>query len=57
MHIEMQRQVAADRIEELRADARRARRQGERRAQRASEAGRALSRRKWRGLIHALVAR
>jgi hypothetical protein len=57
MHIDMQRQLAADRIQELRADARRARHQRERRAQRASEAGRAFSRREWRGLIHALVAR
>jgi hypothetical protein len=57
MHIDTHRRLAADRIEELRADARRARHQRERRAQRVSEAGRAFSRREWRGLVHALVAR
>jgi hypothetical protein len=57
MYIEMHRQLAADRVEELRADASRARHQRERRAQRAAEAGQAFSRREWRGLIQALVAR
>ena len=57
MHSDMQRQLAADRIQELRADARRARRQRERRAQRASEASQAMARREWRVLVQALMAR
>jgi hypothetical protein len=57
MHVDMHQQLVADRIEELRADARRARHQRTRRAQRAAEAGQALARRKWRVLIHALVER
>jgi hypothetical protein len=57
MHIDMRRQLVADRIEELRADAQRARHQRVRRSQRAAEAGQALAHREWRVLIHALVAR
>jgi hypothetical protein len=57
MHIDMQQQLVADRIEELRADAQRVRHQRARRAQRSAEASQALSRREWRVLIHALVAR
>jgi hypothetical protein len=57
MHVYMKQQLVADRIEDLRADARRARHQRTRRAQRAAEASQALSRREWRVLIHALVAR
>jgi hypothetical protein len=57
MHVELQRQLAADRVAELRADARRVRHQRVRRTRRASEAGQALARREWRVLVHALLAR
>jgi hypothetical protein len=57
MHVYMNRQLAADRISELRADAHRARHQRARRDRRASEAGQALARREWRVLVHALLAR
>jgi hypothetical protein len=57
MHFEMKRQLAADRIAELRADAQRARNQRVRRAERASEASQALAKREWRILVHALLAR
>jgi hypothetical protein len=57
MHIEMLRQLAFDRTEELRADARRARYQRELRALRASESDQDRSWREWRGLLHALTAR
>ena len=57
MHVYMNRQLAADRISELRADAHRARLQRVRRDRRASEAGQALARREWRVLVHALLAR
>jgi hypothetical protein len=57
MHVYMNRQLAADRISELRADAHRARLQRVRRDRRASEAGQALARRKWRVLVQALLAR
>ena len=57
MHIDMKWQLAADHIAELRADAQRARNQRARRARRASEASQALSRREWRILVHALLAR
>ena len=57
MHVYMQQQLVADRVAELRADAQRARHEHLRRAQRASEAGEDLARRKWRVLVHALLAR
>ena len=41
----------------VRADAQRVRHQRVRRAQRATEARRARARRKWRVLVHALLAR
>ena len=57
MHVSMKQQLVADRVAELRADAQRARHQRARRAQRASEASQAPARRKWRVLVHALLAR
>jgi hypothetical protein len=57
MHEDRYRQLVADRVGELRADAHRVRHQRERRAQRASEAGQALARREWRVLVDALLAR
>jgi hypothetical protein len=57
MHVYMKQQLAVDRVAELRADARRAQHQRVRRARRASEASRALARREWRILVHALLAR
>jgi hypothetical protein len=57
MHVDMKRQLAADRVAELRAEAHRARHQRVRRARRATEAGRAIARREWRVLVHALLAR
>ena len=57
MHDYMLQQLAADRVAELRADAQRARHQRVRRARRASEASQALTRREWRILVHALLAR
>jgi hypothetical protein len=57
MHLYTMQQLAADRVAELRADAQRARHQRVRRARRASEAGQAMTRRDWRVLVHALLAR
>ena len=57
MHVFMNQQLVSDRKAELRADAHRARNQRARRTQRASEAGQALARREWRGLVQALVTR
>jgi hypothetical protein len=57
MHIEMLRQLAFDRTEELRTDARRARHLRELRALRAAESDQDRSWREWRGLLHALTAR
>ena len=57
MHVYMKQQLAVDRVAELRADARRAQHQRVRRARRASEASKALARREWRILVHALLAR
>ena len=57
MHVYMKQQLAADRVEGLRADAHRARRQRVRRAERVSEASQAVARREWRVLLHALLAR
>jgi hypothetical protein len=57
MHVYMKQQLAVDRVAELRADAQRARHQRVRRARRASEASQALTRREWRILVHALLAR
>jgi hypothetical protein len=57
MHVEMQRQLVDDHLAELRADAHRARHQRARRAERTTEAGQALSRREWRVLVQALLAR
>jgi len=57
MHVYMTQQLLADRAAELRADAQRVRHQRVRRAQRTTEARRARARRKWRVLVHALLAR
>ena len=57
MHVDMKYQLAQDRVAELRADAHRARNQRGRRAQRAAQASQALSRREWRVLVQALMAR
>jgi hypothetical protein len=57
MHVYTMQQLAADHVAELRADAQRARNQRARRALRASEASQAPVRRKWRVLVHALLAR
>ena len=57
MHTQTRQQLIDDHLAELRADARRARHQRVRRAQRSSEAGQALARREWRVLVHALLAR
>jgi hypothetical protein len=57
MHIDLKYQLAQDRVAELRADAHRARNQRGRRAQRAAQASQALSRREWRVLVQALMAR
>jgi uncharacterized protein involved in type VI secretion and phage assembly len=57
MHVDMKRQLAADRVARLRAEAHRARHERAWRARRATEAGQALARREWRVLVHALLAR
>ena len=57
MHVQITQQLVADHLAELRADAQRARHQRVRRAERSSEASRALARREWRVLVHALMAR
>ena len=57
MHTQMNQQLVADHLAELRVDAQRARHQQARRAERSSEAGQALARREWRVLVHALLAR
>ena len=57
MHVHMLEQLAADRVAELRADARRVRYQRVRRDQRASEASKARIEREWRILVHALRER
>ena len=57
MHTQMKKQLVADHLAELRADAQRARNQRVLRAQRSSEAGQALARREWRVLVDALLAR
>ena len=57
MHVYMKQQLAVDRVAELRADAQRARHRRVRRTRRASEASQALTRREWRILVHALLAR
>jgi hypothetical protein len=57
MHVQMQQQLVADHLAEMRADAQRARYQRVRRAERSSEASQALARREWRVLVHALMAR
>jgi hypothetical protein len=57
MHVYIEQQLAADRVEELRADAHRARHQRVRRAERVSEASQAGERREWRVLLYALLAR
>jgi len=57
MHVYMKRQLVEDHVAELRADAQRARHQRDRRAERSSEASKALARREWRVLVHALLAR
>ena len=57
MHVQMQQQLVADHLAELRAEAQRARHRRTRRAQRSSEASSALARRQWRVLVHALLAR
>jgi hypothetical protein len=57
MHVYMQQQLVEDRVAELWADAQRARHQRVCRAQRTSEADQSLTRRQWRVLIQALMAR
>jgi hypothetical protein len=57
MHVQMKQQLIADHLAELRADVQRARHRRVRRAQRSSEASRALARREWRVLVNALLAR
>jgi len=57
MHTQMKQQLVADHLAELRAEAQRARHLRARRAQRSSEASSALTRREWRVLVHALLAR
>ena len=57
MHVHMQQQLVQDRVAELRADTQRARHQPVRRAQRASETDQSLTRRQWRVLVQALMAR
>jgi hypothetical protein len=57
MHVQITQQLVADHLAELRADAQRARHQRVRRAERSSEASKALARREWRVLVHALMAR
>jgi len=57
MHTQMMQQLVADRLAELRADARRSRHQRVRRAERSSAAGQALARREWRVQVHAHLAR
>jgi hypothetical protein len=57
MHVYMLQQLAADRVAELRADAQRERHQRVLHARRAAEADQTPVRRKWRVLVHALLAR
>jgi hypothetical protein len=57
MHSDISQQLAADRITELRADAKRARHRRDRRTRRASEASKAKIEREWRILVHALRER
>jgi hypothetical protein len=57
MHVYMMQQLAADHVAELRADAQGARHQRVLRAQRVSEARRVRNRRRWRVLVHSLLAR
>ena len=57
MHVYMLQQLAADRLDELRADAQRVRHQHVLHAPRVDEADQAPVRRKWRVLVHALLAR
>jgi hypothetical protein len=57
MHVYMNQQLAVDRMAERRAEAQRARHQRVLRARPASEASQAPVRRKWRILVHALLAR
>ena len=57
MHVQMKQQLVADHLAEMRADAHRSRHQRARRAERSSEASKALARREWRVLVHALLAR
>ena len=57
MHMQMKQQLVADHLAELQAEAQRARHQRVLRAERSKEASRALARREWRVLVHALLAR
>jgi hypothetical protein len=57
MHVYTMQQLAADHVAELRADAQGARHQRVLRAQRVSEARRVRNRRRWRVLVHSLLAR
>jgi hypothetical protein len=57
MHVYMLQQLAADRVAELQADAQRVRHQRVLHARRHAEADQAPVRRKWRVLVHALLAR
>jgi hypothetical protein len=57
MHVQMKQQLVADHLAEMQADAQRARHRRAHRAERSSEASKALARREWRVLVHALLAR
>ena len=57
MHVYMLQQLAADRVAELQADAQRVRHQRVLHTRRHAEADQAPVRRKWRVLVHALLAR
>ena len=57
MHVYMLQQLAADRVAELQADAQRARHQRVLHTRRHAEADQAPVRRKWRVLVHAMLAR
>jgi hypothetical protein len=57
MHVLTKQQLVEDHMARLRADAQRVRHRRDHRAERASEASEALSRREWRVLVQALLAR
>ena len=57
MHVDMMRQLAADRVEELAAGSRRARHLRVHRAGLATKADQAPAKREWRGVPQELFAR